>query len=211
MIINKFFPFKVCLNHPTANERWGLSLQEFKRVGLTDVVRFEALPSIGPHQSFNRSLRAILEYFYRSPYEKLLFLEDDAIFVKTDHINAALQELPLDWDILYFGANILHTEPKPASFSPHLCRIFSGWTTHALAFNKKCISFILENIPGESEQMFDNWLSGNLSRFNSYIVTPMAAYQRPGRSLIWNTTTNYDAVFTGSDTILNHICKCKHI
>jgi len=207
MILNSFFPFKVCLNHPIATERWGLSLGEFKRIGLTNVVRFEALPSIGPHQSFNRSVKTILEVFNRSPYDRLLFLEDDVTFVKLDHIEQAVEELPEDWDLLYFGANILHTEPKPTRYSTHLCRIYSGWTTHALAFNKKCITFILENLPGESEQMFDNWLSGNLTRLNSYIVSPMAAYQRPGHSLIWDTTTNYDLVFTGSDKILNHICK----
>jgi hypothetical protein len=206
-VINKFFPLKICLNHPTATERWGFCLQEFKRVGLKGVTRFEALPSIGPHQSFNRSVRNILQFALRSPYDRVLFLEDDVTFVKTDHVERAINELPDNWDVLYFGANILHTEPKPTPYSSHLCRIHSGWTTHALAFNKKCISFILENIPGESEQMFDTWLSGNLSRLNSYIVTPMAAYQRPGTSLIWGTTTNYDQVFTSSDIILNHICK----
>lgn len=143
----------------------------------------------------------------RSGHGRLLFLEDDVVFVKEDHVQAALEELPDDWDLIYFGANILHTEPKPEPYSPHLCRILSGWTTHALGFNKKCISFILENLPGESEQMYDNWLSGNLVRLNSYIVTPMAAYQRPGQSLIWNSTTNYEAAFTSGDIILNHICK----
>lgn len=202
------FDVKVCLNHPTATERWGFCLQEFKRMGLKGVVRFEALPSIGPHQSFNKSVRAILEYFMRSPYDSLLFLEDDVTFVKLDHVDQAIRELPENWDILYFGANILHSgEPPPTYFSPHLCRVHNAWATHAIAFRKKCITFILENQPGESEQMFDNWLSGNLALFNSYIVSPMAAYQRPGQSLIWNTTTNYDSVFTSSDIILKHICK----
>jgi hypothetical protein len=187
--------------------RWGSSLREFRRIGLTGVTRFEALSSIGPHQSFNKSVRSILEYFQRSPFECLLFLEDDVDFVKVDHIEQALKELPKDWDLLYFGANILHTEPKPTRYSTHLCRIFSGWTTHALAFNKKCITFILENVPGESDEMFDNWLSRQLPTLNSYLVTPMAAYQRPGHSLIWNSATNYESVFTGSDIILNHICK----
>ncbi len=207
MILNKYFPLKICLNHPSAFERWGLCLQEFKRIGLTDVVRFSALPDIGPHQSFNRSINAILRYFVRSPYNRLLLLEDDVVFVNTTGLDAAINELPGDWDILYLGANILHPDPKPQYYSPHLCRVFAAWTTHAIGFSKKCITFILENQPGYSEAMFDNWLSANLPRFNSYIVAPMAAYQRPGKSLIWNTTTNYDTIFTGSDTILNHICK----
>lgn len=208
MNLNSYFPFKVCLNHPDATERWGLCLQEFKRAGLNDVVRFQALPGIGPHQSFNKSVRTILEYFLRSPYNRLLFLEDDVVFVRLEHLETALKELPGDWDIVYLGANILHSgDPKPEAFSRHLCRVNNAWATHAVGFSKKCITFILENVPGESEQMFDNWLSGNLSRFNSYIVAPMAAYQRPGKSLIWQSTTNYDAIFTGSDTILQHICK----
>lgn len=203
-----YFDLKICLNHPNATERWGSCLQEFKRIGLNGVARFEALPSIGPHQSFNLSVRTILEYFIRSPYERLLFLEDDVTFVRPEIADEAIKELPGDWDILYLGANVLHpTGPKPTAYSPHLCRVYEAWTTHAIAFNKKCISFILENQPGLSEAMFDNWLSANLARFNSYIVSPMAAYQRPGHSLIWNSTTNYETIFTGSDIILNHICK----
>jgi len=205
--LNSFFPFKVCLNHPAASKRWDDCLQEFKRVGLNGVVRFEALPSIGPHQSFNLSMRTILQYFERSPFNRLLILEDDVVFTKLDHIEAALRELPEDWDILYLGANILHPEPKPEAYSPHLARISAAWCTHAIAFNKKCVNWLLQHQPGLSEQMFDNWLSGNLARFNSYIVSPMAAYQRPDRSLIWGEPTNYDAIFTGSDIILKHICK----
>jgi hypothetical protein len=204
----EYFDLKICLNHPTATERWGSCLQEFKRISLPGVVRFEALPDIGPHQSFNRSVRTILQYFARSPYKRLLFLEDDVAFVRPETADEAIRELPEDWDILYLGANVLHpTGAKPEAYSPHLCRVHEAWTTHAIAFNKKCVNFILENQPGLSEAMFDNWLSGNLSRFNSYIVSPMAAYQRPGHSLIWNSTTNYETIFTGSDIILNHICK----
>lgn len=203
-----YFDLKICLNHPNAKERWGSCLQEFRRINLHGVARFEALPDIGPHQSFNKSVRAILQYFARSPYERLLFLEDDVTFVRPELADEAVKELPEDWDILYFGANIMHpTGPKPTPYSPHLCRVYDAWTTHAIAFNKKCVTFILENQPGISEAMFDNWLSGNLTRFNSYIVSPMVAYQRPGQSLIWNTTTNYETIFTGSDIILNHICK----
>lgn len=207
MILNQYFPLKVCLNHPIATERWGLCLQEFKRVNLTGVVRFSALPDIGPHQSFNKSVNAILRYFVRSPYERLLFLEDDVVFTQLNSLEPAINELPGDWDILYLGANIMHPDPKPEYYSPHLCRVHAAWTTHAIAFSKKCITFILNNQPDFSEAMFDNWLSGNLTRLNSYIVSPMVAYQRPGNSLIWNTTTNYDTVFNGSDIILNHICK----
>jgi hypothetical protein len=203
-----YFDLKICLNHPNATERWGSCLDEFRRVNLRNVVRFEALPSIGPHQSFNRSVRTILEYFMRSPYQRLLLLEDDVTFVRPEIADEAVKQLPDDWDILYLGANIMHpTGQKPTPYSAHLCRVYDAWTTHAIAFNKKVVNFILQNQPGLSEAMFDYWLSGNLSRFNSYIVSPMAAYQRPGKSLIWNTATNYETIFTGSDIILNHICK----
>jgi hypothetical protein len=207
MILNSYFPLKICLNHPSASERWGLCLKEFERVGLKGVVRFQSLPDIGPHQSFNRSLHAVLSYFQRSPYERLLFLEDDVTFVRPDVLDAAVEQLPDDWDILYLGANILHPDPKPVYYSPNLVRVSSAWTTHAIAFSKKSVSFLLKHQPGFSEAMFDNWLSANLSRFNSYLVSPMAAYQRPGERLIWKTTTNYEAIFTGGDIILNHICR----
>jgi hypothetical protein len=196
-----FFDRKVCLTADPGE--WAKAEAEFKRIGLDDVQRFSAMPHIGPHQSFNVSTRQILIEFFESSNERLLFLEDDCVFKGHDHVEQALNELPDDWDIVYFGCNI--KDEKPVKWSEHLHKIQGAFTTHCIGYNKKCIPFILENQPGFSECMFDNWLSANLSRLNAYVINPMVAWQRPRHSKIWDRQVNYDEHFIESQNKLTPI------
>jgi hypothetical protein len=190
----EFFDRKVCLTADPAE--WQKAEGVFTGVGLTDVQKFEAIPDIGPHQSFNRSTRQILIEFFESSNERLLFLEDDCVFNHHDHLEQALKELPADWDIIYFGCNI--QDEKPVKATDRLYRIQGAFTTHCIGYNKKCIPFILENQPGFSEQMFDNWLSANLCRLNAYVINPMIAWQRPRHSKIWGKAVDYTEHFKTS-------------
>jgi len=136
-------------------------------------------------------------------------LEDDVVFgdafLTNAVLNCAIQELPENWDILYLGAN-LHVDgfKEPIRYSSHLCRIYNAWTTHAIAFNHKCVKWIAYNQPQFHEGMFDGWLSSQLFHFNAFCVTPMVAFQRPGNSLIWGHDVDYDPVFRiSSDKLVN--------
>ena len=199
-----FFDRKVCLS--LTQEEWSKGKAEFERVGLYGVERFQAVKEIGPHQSFSHSERNILLDFYHSPAQRLLHLEDDCQFRDLDHLGRALAELPRTWDILYLGANLLMwnngSEPKPERVSEHLFRIKGAWTTHAVAYNKKCVFEILAKQPEFSVQMFDQYLSERLSEFQAYIVAPMVAYQRPRFSSIWNRFDDYTGIFQESDAKL---------
>lgn len=190
------FDRKVCLTADPGE--WAKAEGEFKRVGLADVQRFNAIPHIGPHQSFNCSTRQILIEFFESSNERLLFLEDDCVFKDYNHVDQAVKELPADWDIVYFGCNI--QDEKPAKISDNLFKIKGAYTTHCIGYNKKCISFILENQPGFSEQMYDNWLAGQ--SLNVYVINPMVAWQRPRHSKIWGHDVNYDEHFNKSQKLL---------
>lgn len=190
----EFFDRKVCLTADPAE--WQKAEEEFARIGLIGVEKFEALPDIGPHQSFNRSTRQILIEFFESPNKHLLFLEDDCVFNEHGHMDQALKELPADWDIIYFGCNI--QDEKPVRTTDRLYRIQSAFTTHCIGYNNKCIPFILENQPGFSECMYDNWLSANLCRLNAYVINPMIAWQRPRHSKIWGHAVDYTEHFKAS-------------
>lgn len=192
-----FFQRRVCL---TLGPDWPLACAEFERVGLECVWRFDALPDIGPHQSFNRSTRRILSDFAMSESETLLFLEDDVVFKDLGHLETALSELPADWDICYLGANLLNGQPE--RYSEHLFRVKSAWTTHAIGYNKKVIPFLLENQPDAGAEMYDNALSRWLPSLNAFVVAPMVAYQRFHKSSIWQTTEDYTPHFEASDARL---------
>src|SRR5690349_8560539 len=197
-----FFQRRICLTNDPAE--WAIAQQELARVGL-EVEKYHAVKEVGAHQSFSHSERDILLDFLYSDAETLLHLEDDVVFRDLSLLPTALRELPSDWDIVYLGANLVlwnNGEPWPERYSEHLFRVKCAWTTHAIAYNKKCVKTILEKQPGFSERMFDNALSDLLPELNAFCVAPMVAYQRPRLSLIWNRFDDYTPIFEASDARL---------
>lgn len=196
-----FFDKRICLTNDEAE--WQIAQAEFSRVGL-EVEKFQAVKEIGPHQSFSHSERNILLDFLHSDAQTLLHLEDDCIFRDLNHLPKAIDELPDDWDILYLGANLILWEvntPEPERHSEHLFRVKAAWTTHAIAYNKKCVRALLEKQPGFSVQIFDNYLSLRLEEFKAFVVAPMVAYQRPRMSSIWqrDVPDDYTPIFEASE------------
>jgi len=193
-----FFERRVCL---ALDEDWPLMRGELAGVGMDDVERFRPLDVdnnliLGPHQSFNASTRQMLLDFYAEEKETCLILEGDCVFKDLSHLDKALSELPIDWDLVYLGANI--REDAPERISEHLFRVRDCWTTHAIGYRRKVIPFLLENQPGFSEEMFDCWLSKQLPNLNAYIVSPMVAWQRPHYSGIWKEDVDYNDIFAES-------------
>lgn len=200
-----FFQRKVVLT--SDDVQWCMAQEEFTQVGINEYQKFQALAIddgeiLGPHQSFSGSVRQILRDFLASSSETLLLLEEDCIFRDIVHVDQALNELPADWDIIYLGANLVcwnNGEPQPERHSEHLFRVRAAWTTHCVGFNRKVVPFLLENQPGLSVQMFDNYLSGLLPDLNAYVVAPMVAYQRPRVSTIWQRFDDYTDIFLASE------------
>lgn len=209
-----FFDRIICLS--ASDAEYALAQAEFDRVGLT-VQKYPAVKEIGPHQSFSHSERNILLDFLFSEDNRLLHLEDDVVFRNLDHLPRAISELPSDWDILYLGANLIcwnNGEPSPERYSDHLFRIRAAWTTHAIAYHKRCVRRILEGQPSFDAQMFDQYLSerlmfpqfvdGERADFKAFVVAPMVAYQRPRRSSIWlkDEVDDYTPIFEASEAKL---------
>lgn len=197
-----FFQRRICLTNDEAE--WAIAQQEFTRVGL-EVERYQAVKEIGPHQSFSHSERNILLDFLHSDADTLLHLEDDVVFRDLGHLEQALSELPEDWDIVYLGANLVlwnNGEPWPIYYTPRLFKVMCAWTTHAIAYRKKCVRTLLEKQPEFSVQMWDNYLSNRLPELNAFIVAPMVAYQRPRFSSIWGRVDDYTPIFEASDARL---------
>lgn len=199
----QFFDRRVCLT--TLAEEWEVGSQEFKRVGL-EVERFQSLPDIGRHESFSKSEREILcRFWLEEQPQTLLHVEDDCVFRDLTYLEQALYELPSDWDIIYLGANLLcwnKDEPQPERYSKYLWRVRAAWTTHAIAYNRRCVYDLLAKQPAFSEQMFDQYLSQKLPHLNAYCVGPMVAYQRPRWSSIWERYDDYTNIFEASDAKL---------
>lgn len=189
-----FFDRITCLT--MGGNEWTIAQAEFNAVGIP-VKPFQAITSIGPHQSFNLSTYKILQEFYESKDHTLLFLEDDCDFRNLHLMNQVLRELPKDFDIFYLGGNL--QDETPQRISRYIFKVTGCWTTHAVVYRKSIVKYILDNHPGESDLMFDTWLSTQLDKFKAYMVAPMLAYQRPRVSSIWGGIQNYHAIFESSE------------
>lgn len=141
--IDALFPLQVCINLDRRPDRWGRVRERFARHGLGRVARFPAVDGAGleppagwqhPRGAFG-CLLSHLEAVRRARREgvpQVLILEDDVVFHPDLHARfaAGLEELPDDWDMLYFGA--LH-DREPERVSPRLARLTRSYSTFAYA------------------------------------------------------------------------------
>lgn len=204
----QIFDIKMCLNQASRPDRWNQAESEFSRVGLTGVRRFLSLPADTPAHSFCLSQYAMLKAFLNTGKKTLLALEDDVIFQDLNPLAAAIYELPANWDILYLGANITDgvfgiKENRPVKYSDHLWSVKRAWMSHAIAYTRPVVETIVMHYPVAKFEMYDDWLSRNiLEHYNCFVVNPMVAWQRPGKSDLWGTQSDYTGAFLEGNKIM---------
>jgi hypothetical protein len=199
-----FFDRKVLLTVPKRKSgkppRLPVVSKELYRVGLYDYEVFNAVDSIGPHQSFNLSQKQILTDFIKSDSKILLTLEDDVEFHDLEPLRAAITDIKLNnikWDVLYLGGNIQGRVTDKSRRS--IKKVNNVLTTHAVAYTRFAAAGLLQHFPDESVAMFDTYLAGMQSHLNTYMVYPIVAYQRPDFSEIWQNDVNYTSIFRESN------------
>jgi GR25 family glycosyltransferase involved in LPS biosynthesis len=197
-----------CLNQDSRPDRWEQAKSEFERVGVK-VDRFATIPADQPNKSFCLSQYAMLKTFLQTDGRTLLTFEDDVLFKDMPHLQASMEELPIDWDIIYLGANITDMvfgikENPPVRYSDHLFRVCKAWTTHAIGYTRAMVERIVAEYPVHTFEMYDNWLNSEiLPTFNAYLVNPMVCWQRPGKSDLWGQETDYTGAFIHGDKIMS--------
>lgn len=196
----QFFDRICCINLDKRADRWSKCTVEFGRVGL-EVERFSAFDGDNHHLAFNKSQHSVLKMLVEQKAERMLVLEDDAVFKNTDHLTAAFNELPEDWDVLYLGANVNGTNLE--RYSDHLFKIKNSFTTHAVAYSFKMAEWIVKNFNPDQFPIYDEWLRVNVQeQFKCFIVSPMVAWQRPDVSDIWGHYADYTRCFIDGDKLL---------
>ena len=100
-----------------------------------------------------------------------------------------IPELPEDWDILYFGANL---QAPTERVSKDIVRVLGAWTTHAVMYSSKAVRNILALYDYDIHGVYDEFLRRDFNPINNcYMLTPMIAYQRPSYSHILNSYVDY--------------------
>ncbi len=123
--------------------------------------------------------------------ENYLVFEDDIEPSKdfTEKFSSFMDQVPLDWDMIYFGVNTNNSNPPHVS--ENVLKLTMGYTTHAIAVKSTMYDALIEKWSVPSKQV-DVLLSELHSDFNVYAFTPNLVGQKAGKSDILNKEVNYD-------------------
>lgn len=197
-----------CINLASRADRWQEVSNEVLMHGIA-MQRIEACTpdkaiENSPFVAFNTSQKMALESITKYP---AMILEDDCVFMNSDHLPAAMNELPEDWEILYGGANVIGIDTiqfeLPVRYSDHLFTLKDAWMTHCMIYSERGVKRILESFSVTCGFNMDEWLRKNIMPSGRcFIIAPQIAYQRPSFSNIWNCDTNFKHLFEQGNKIL---------
>lgn len=199
-----FEPFdKVYCIHLPNDERKQAMEQEFARVGITDV---QYVHAARPAKRFTMSnmrrnaqgemgvnlsqIKAVVQSIADGA-ERPLIVEDDIVFAPNavEQLEAAWNELPLDWDLLYLGGHPTGRifDPQAWIHGAHTAKVGMFSFAEAYAFNnggnKRFFDMWCDQITG-SDAMYDFILGRFSKENNSYCAYPLVTKQRPIKSQI---------------------------
>ncbi len=123
--------------------------------------------------------------------DNYLVFEDDVLF-RDGFIylyNKFIDQVPQDWDMIYFGAN--HDNTEPIRITENVSRVVKAYTTHAIAI-KSTMFEDLKKVWSEPVQPVDVLLSFLHSKYNVYCFQPNICGQKSGYSDILGKEVNYD-------------------
>ncbi len=212
-----FFNKVFCINLKEREDRWKESVVNFSKYGIKNYERIGAVRikddtlnskrrgQIGCSLSYACTINKAL----KENAEKILILEDDFDFIFGKEklykkINSAIDDLPEDWDCLYFGGTTVEEYGhKPLEkYSTNLLKLKCAYTTHSIAFSRTGMLKILALLKHSEEKPWhetiiknyvciDSFLAKDYQKnTNSFITSDVLCVQRPSFSDIENT--NYD-------------------
>jgi len=183
--INEAFPHKVCINLNRRPERWEQMKLKFERHGIGPVSRFPALdgdeleiPSHWRHTTGAygclRSHVEVVREARRLGLSSVFIFEDDVVFDEhlQEKFRASIQQLPPDWDMLFFGA--LHKD-EPVKVSDGIVRISEANSTYAYALRDTVFDAFIE-LNLKAETVLDNNNLVLQRNFNCYCFMPHLAW-----------------------------------
>jgi glycosyl transferase, family 25 len=194
------FPLKVCINLDRRADRWKRIQRAFTAHGIEPVQRFSAIDGHYvelPHSWFHTAgaygcllshVRVVREARDAGASSVLIF-EDDAVFDPQfkERFATFVQELPEDWDMLFFGA--LHKD-EPVKVSEHIARITKANSTFAYAIRNTVFDAFIE-LNSRAEHVLDMNSYELQARFNCYCFMPNLVWVEFEYSDVQNRLENH--------------------
>jgi GR25 family glycosyltransferase involved in LPS biosynthesis len=136
----------------------------------------------------------IHEEWSKKDAENIFLIEDDCLFL--DDFNKKLEEyinnVPSDWDMLYFGANHnYHGGMQTLRINEKCIKLNNSYTAHCVLLKKKVFEELIENIRNFSIEN-DVMMALLQRKYNAYSTSEPLALQIENYSNIENKVVNYD-------------------
>lgn len=198
--VNDYFDYIYCMNLDKRPDRWEEAIQQFK---MNKIVahRFRAFNGKNIYRG-QKPIRSgefgclfthlsILLDARSNNYEKVLIFEDDVELHKDFEKIASefLQEIPDNWDMIYFGANTAKNNGTKISSRVNIASSLLGG--HAYAVKNTVYDRLIHALENEPYQV-DETYSRMHTFMNTYLCDPIIAWQRDGWSDINNLFVSYD-------------------
>lgn len=211
-VLNEYFDKIYCINLDRRPDRWDECVAIFDKMGL-EVERFSAcdgqLLDTGYGKVYNGELGGSISHnmVIRSAIDRgldnILILEDDIEFNENflEKVEQSLQELPDDWDILFFGGN--HTGGFD-KISENLIKVYRTYALHCYALNKKSMHVIYNTLCAfightfscgvklEPSVAADYYMAKTHPSLNVYSIHPNITWQRESFSDLQQDVMKYE-------------------
>ncbi len=169
-----------CINLDRRQDKWHYVQNEFKRVGIHNVIRFSAVDTKPGWVGCRKSQLKIME-LCRGENEFCIF-EDDVKFIGYwGGLIMGCQQLPSDWDCLYLGAS--PREPQE-QYSSSLFRLKNAVCAHAIIWHNRtngAVEYILSH-SHHIRKIDDFYATVIQPNFNCFIVWPIICTQTQFKS-----------------------------
>jgi GR25 family glycosyltransferase involved in LPS biosynthesis len=160
----------------------GISFERFKAIDQIDINSSGIVACAMSH-------KAVLQDAILNGYDKILVLEDDALFVDNfkEELNEAMSQVPDDWQMIYFGS----AGTRGNMISPRVQKSLYALTTHAMAIDKSIYQRLIDL--NKEDRHVDEVYGSIMEFINGYTVHPSIIKQSGGYSDISHSSfRNYE-------------------
>jgi GR25 family glycosyltransferase involved in LPS biosynthesis len=183
------------VNLPRRVDRLANLVPELTQRGI-DFTLIAAIEAADGRVGISMTLAKLLKEAVEKNIDRFVVFEDDMYFVDDiKHIYEAVKELPQDFDMCFFGINLLNGE----AFSDKLVKVRQGVSLHAVMYShqgaEKALHAIENDTRHPSRFPVDLLLNEKvISDGNCYAVTPVVCSQRPSYSDIEKRFVDYSHI-----------------
>lgn len=212
--LNTYFDKIYCINLDRRRDRWK-EIEVFLNANNIKVERYSAVDgnsmgwddsklASGKLQSFHGIAGCVASHLniYKlakeNNYKRVLIIEDDSDFI--DNFNNLfknlIDEVPIDWDLLYFGSiHETHNVNYPVKLTENVVKAKRIITTTCYAIKDTIYDLLINTISSDLPYIYkpiDIYLADDIQpKCNVYAFHPAVAWQRASYSDIQNGNRDY--------------------